>query len=275
MKPAPFDYVRAENAEETVAALGEFGDDARLLAGGQSLVAMLSMRLARPKVVVDIARVGELAYIHRQGAALEVGAAATQADLERFPDLARLCPLLALAVPHIGHMQTRNRGTVCGSIAHADPTSELPLCLAALGGDVVLHSMSGRRMVPAQDFQVGMLATACRADEMVEAVRFPVARPEEGHAFREACIRRGDFALVAIAAIVGGDAIRFAVGGLSDRPEARVWPRLSGAALDDTLNDLAWELGGMSDQHASARHRRDLLRRLGRQAVEEAAACGG
>lgn len=275
MKPAPFDYVRADSAEETVAALGEYGDEARLLAGGQSLVAMLSMRLARPKVVIDIARIGELAHVRRRGVALEVGAAATQAALARFPDLARLCPLLALAIPHIGHAQTRNRGTVCGSIAHADPTSELPLCLAALGGDVVLRSRAGRRTVPARDFQLGMLATACRAEEMVEAVRFPVARPEEGHAFREACIRRGDFALVAIAAIIGGDGIRFAVGGLSDRPEVRVWPRLSGDALDDALNDLAWELGGASDQHASARHRRDLLRRLGRQAVEEAVTCGG
>jgi len=235
MKPAPFDYLRADNAEEAVAALGEYGDDARLLAGGQSLVAMLSMRLARPKVVVDIARVDELAYVRRQGTMLEVGAAATQADLARFPDLTRLCPLVALALPHVGHAQTRNRGTVCGSIAHADPTSELPLCLAALGGDVVLRSHAGRRVVPVEDFQLGMLATACRAEEMVEAVRFPVARPEEGHAFGEACIRRGDFALVAIAAIVGGfNQIRGALlGGLL----IGVVDNLSGAYVSAAYRD--------------------------------------
>ncbi len=270
MKPAPFDYLRAAGVEDAVAALAETGADARLLAGGQSLVPMLSMRLARPALVVDISRVEALAYVRRHDGHIEVGAAATQARLEAFPDLARLCPLLALALPHVGHVQTRSRGTVCGSIAHADPTSELPLVLAALGGEVVLRSRSGRRTVPAGAFQTGMLATACRPDEMIECVRFPVAAAGEGHAFREACIRRGDFALVAVAAVVGRESVRIAVAGLSDRPEVRTWPRLDGEALDAALHDLAWELGGIDDQHASARYRRELLRRLGRRAVEEA-----
>ena len=143
MKPPRFDYVRAASVEEAVETLAEHGEDARVLAGGQSLVAMLNMRLLAPAVVVDISRVPALATITRTRNAIEIGAAVTQAAALWFDGLAAQLPLLARALPFVGHRQTRARGTVCGSIAHADPSSELPLCLAALDGEVVLRSVRG------------------------------------------------------------------------------------------------------------------------------------
>jgi 2-furoyl-CoA dehydrogenase FAD binding subunit len=151
MKPAPFDYFRPRTVEEALKALGDHGEAARVLAGGQSLVAMLNMRLAQPALVVDIGRLTALDRIAVEGDRLMVGAAVTQATLERWPGLAEQAPLLAAALPWVGHFQTRNRGTVCGSIAHADPSAELPLCLAVLGGEVVLRSFRGRRAVMGGD----------------------------------------------------------------------------------------------------------------------------
>lgn len=273
MKPAPFDYLRPASAEEAVAALAAAGEDARLLAGGQSLMAMLNMRLVQPALLIDISGLGALDYIRLDGDALTVGAAATQAALERRAGLADEVPLLALALPWLGHYQTRNRGTVCGSIAHADPSAELPLALLALGGEVMLRSRRSRRTLAAGDFFTGMLSTVRRGDELVEAVRFPRRRPGEGHAFREVALRHGDFALCAVAAIAGAERVRLAVGGVADRPVARDWPLLSDSALDDALTDFAWELGAGDDAHASAVYRRSLVRKLGRAAIAEAIAC--
>jgi 2-furoyl-CoA dehydrogenase FAD binding subunit len=273
MKPAAFDYLRPQSPEEAVGALANAGEAARLLAGGQSLMAMVNMRLVQPALLIDISGLRALDYLRLDGDALTVGAAATQAALERRAALAEEVPLLALALPWLGHYQTRNRGTVCGSIAHADPSAELPLCLVALGGEVLLRSRRSRRSLPARDFFTGMLSTARRGDEMVEAVRFPRRRVGEGQAFREVALRHGDFALCAVAAIAGTSRLRLAVGGVADRPVARDWPMLSGGALDDALNDFAWELGGSDDAHASAQYRRSLVRKLGRVALMEALSC--
>ena len=187
MKPAAFDYVRADSAAEAVALLAEYGEDARILAGGQSLMAILNMRLAAPRVLVDIHRVTDLAAIAVRDGRICVRAAATQAMLGRHAGLADSAPLVAQALPHLGHFQTRNRGTVCGSVAHADPSAELPLCLATLGGEVVLRSQRGARTLPAREFFAGMLQTARGADELVEEVRFPAAQPE---AARTGLLRR-------------------------------------------------------------------------------------
>jgi 2-furoyl-CoA dehydrogenase FAD binding subunit len=274
MKPASFDYLRPDTPDEAVAALAEFGGDARILAGGQSLMAMLNMRLARPKLLVDIGRLAPLSEIRVDKGALVVGASVTQAVLEARPALRDEAPILKLALPWVGHYQTRNRGTVCGSIAHADPSAELPLCLLALGGEVVLRSRRGRRIIAADDFLLGMLSTARRDDEMIEAVRFPLRREGTGTAFREVAQRHGDFALVACAALASKDGIRFAVGGVASRPVACDWPDgLAGGGLDDALNDFAWELGAVDDAHASARYRRELVRRMGRAVIEEAQRC--
>ena len=274
MKPASFDYLRPDTPDEAVAALAEFGSDARILAGGQSLMAILNMRLASPKLLVDIGRLAPLSEIRVEKGALVVGAAVTQAALEVRPSLRDETPLLQLALPWVGHYQTRNRGTVCGSLAHADPSAELPLCLLALSGEVVLRSRRGRRTIAADDFLLGMLSTARRDDEMIEAVRFPLHREGGGIAFREVAQRHGDFALVACAALASKDGLRFAVGGVASRPMACDWPDgLGGAALDDALNDFAWELGAVDDAHASARYRRELVRRMGRAVIEEARQC--
>jgi 2-furoyl-CoA dehydrogenase FAD binding subunit len=270
MKPMAFDYLRAESLEAALEALQQGGEDARLLAGGQSLIAMLNLRLARPAILIDISRLEPLAYIREEGGMIEVGAAATQAELLRRPGLSETLPLLAMALPHVGHYQTRNKGTVCGSIAHADPSSELPLCLAVLGGEVVLRSASGRRTLSAGEFQTGLLSTARRADEIVTAVRFPGVDPGAGHAFTEMTRRHGDLAIVAVAVKASRQTLRIGIGGVADRPIVHELPVQTDSALDDALNALAWELDAMDDIHATARYRRELVRRLGRRMVEEA-----
>ena len=273
MKPPRFDYIRADSVEEAIEALAEHGDDARVLAGGQSLVAMLNMRLVAPAVVVDISRVPELATIAHTGDAVEIGAAVTQAAVERLDGLAEHLPLVARALPFVGHYQTRARGTVCGSVAHADPSSELPLCLTALGGEVVLRSTRGTRTVTAADFQQDVLTTACEPDEMIVTVRFPLHAPGEGCAFTELGIRHGDFAIVAVAAVASATRVRVGIGGCADRPHVTEFPPPAGRALEDELNTLAWSLPFDDDHHASARYRRDLVRNLGRQTVEAAMQC--
>lgn len=270
MKPASFEYIRIDSADEACALLAEHGEDARILAGGQSLVTVLNMRLAQPQRLLDISRAKALDYVRVDGGKLVIGAAATQASVEWRPQLAREVPVLAQAFPNISHFQIRNRGTVCGSVAHADPSAELPLCLTLLDGEVVLRSRRGPRVLKADAFFQGMLVTARQADELVEEVRYPLAASGTGYAFEEFSSRHGDFAIVACAAAVSRDGIRFAVGGVADRPRAIALPPLAGSALDDALNDFAWELEARDDPHASAAYRRRLVRHLGRRVIEQA-----
>jgi len=269
MKPAPFDYVRATTLAEAHDVLAAEGADAAVLAGGQSLVPLLSMRMARPEVLVDIMHVRELGGIRLEDGAIRVGARVRQADLLAWPELAKHQPLLAQALPWIGHWQTRARGTVCGSIALADPSAELPLVLAALGGEIVLSSKTGRRKVQAADFFSGIMSTARRDDELIEAVSFPCRRPAERFAFREFARRHGDFAIVACAAIATESKVRLAVGGLADRPTVREFDD----ARDEALAAFAAELDARDDLHATADYRRNLVRRLGRITIEEARRC--
>lgn len=270
MKPQAFDYARPDSADEAVALLTDAGDDARILAGGQSLMAVLNFRLAQPSVLIDISRVPDLNYVRLDGGVLAIGAAATQGSVEWRAGLATEVPLLAQAFPHISHFQIRNRGTVCGSLAHADPSAELPLCLLALEGEVVLRSRRGRRTVAAADFFQGMLQTARAADELVEEARYPLAAAGVRYAFEEFSGRHGDFALCAVAAVVRPDGIRLAVSGVADRPRVKSWGRIAGAELDAAINDFAWELGARDDHHASAKFRRQLVRHLGRTAIDKA-----
>lgn len=261
MKPARFDYLRADSAEEAVLLLAQYGEDARILAGGQSLMAVLNMRFARPRALIDISRTPDLDFVRIENNHLVVGAATTQASVEWRKTLAEEVPLLALAFPHLGHFQTRNRGTVCGSIAHADPSAELPLVLVALGGSVVLRSSRCRRTLPAEEFFQGMLLTARQPDELIEAVRFPLRDAAFGYGFREVAMRHGDFALVAVAAVRNGKEAHLAVGGVADRPVAT---KLSGPQ-DEALNEFARSLAAQDDHHASAKYRRHLVRTLGKQ----------
>ncbi len=275
MKPAAFDYQRIHRAEEATAALAQLGEDARILAGGQSLMAVLNMRLAQPQRLLDISRCAPLQQLQLEPGALLVGAAVTQATVEWRPTLAQELPLLRRVFPHISHFQVRNRGTVAGSIAHADPSAELPLCLLALQGEVLLRSARAQRRVKAEDFFTGMLLTARRPDELVEAVRFPLAKPGQGFGFEEFSVRHGDFAICAVAVVADAQSLRIAVGGVADRPVARELPLLQGAALDDALNEWAWQLQARDEPQASAALRRQLVRHLGRRAVLQALADRG
>ncbi len=249
MKPAPFDYLRPASLGEALEALAS--DGAMALAGGQSLVAMLNMRLARPDLLVDIMHLAEL---RERG--LRVGAAVRQAEL------AGLHPLIDRALPHVGHYQTRGRGTFCGSVAHADPAAELPLCLVALGGRVHLASARGGRTVEAADFFEGPLMTAREEDELIAAVELPPPDPRAGYAFREVALRHGDFALAAFAAVADADGVRLAVGGVADTPVV-----LDGLVIDPDAIDAR------DDFHADAAYRRRLVARIGRATVEEALSC--
>jgi 2-furoyl-CoA dehydrogenase FAD binding subunit len=278
MKPRPFDYVRPDTVEEAVAILAEHGDEARILAGGQTLLAMLNLRVVEPAILVDITRIPELAAIREidahDGGKIEVGAAVTQNRLMALPALAQKLPLLAAALPFVGHFQTRNKGTVCGSVAHADPTSEIPLSLAVLEGEVVLRSSRGTRVLAADDFQQGMLATAREPDELITAVRFPVM--SVGVGFREVARRHGDFAIVAVAAVIeDAGSIRIGVAGMADRPAVRCIEADGASGISDAIERLAWELEGYEDVHASARMRRDLLRGIAPAVIEEARRCAG
>jgi 2-furoyl-CoA dehydrogenase FAD binding subunit len=267
MKPAAFDYVRASNLDEVLKVLGEEGGNARIIAGGQSLMAMLNMRLAKPGTLIDIMRLVELTRIEAKSGVVKVGAGVRQESLLTWPDLGRSLPLVALALPCTGHAQTRSRGTVCGSIAHADPSAELPLVLQALGGEVHLRSAKRRRRVAAKDFFAGMMATTRTDEELIEAVSFPIVH--QRCAFREVARRHGDFAIVAVAAVATDSGVRLAIGGVADVPVVREFPRLEGGTLDDALNAFAYELDARDDIHASARYRRDLVRMIGLDLVRE------
>jgi 2-furoyl-CoA dehydrogenase FAD binding subunit len=272
MKPAPFDYLRATSGAEALAALHQAGAEARVLAGGQSLLPMLNMRLARPHLLVDIMRIPDWQCVTDDRVALRIGAGVRQIAVERRPDLVQRQPRLAAAIAWVGHAQTRSRGTICGSVAHADPSAELPLVLVALGGTIHLRSRRRHRDVPATTFFTGMMATTRNDDEIIEAVSIPTARPGAGYAFREIARRHGNFAIVGCAAVADRSGVRLAVGGVADRPCAIDLPA-DPASFDDALNEFAWDLEARDDLHATARYRRELVRRVGRSVMLEAMQC--
>jgi 2-furoyl-CoA dehydrogenase FAD binding subunit len=246
VKPVAFRYERPESVEEAVAVLRE-NEDAKVLAGGQSLVPMLNMRLARPSVLVDVNRL-PLADVARDNGSWRVGALVRQAD----PRLAEI-PLLAEALPHVGHFVTRNRGTVGGSVAHADAAAELPLALAALGGSVVT---SAGRTIPAEEFFVTHFTTALEPGELVVETVWPAAAPGSRYGFEEFALRRGDFALCMTAAVAGPDALRVALGSVVDRPTViEVDPERPGESAAAQIQ--AW-----GSLHASADYQRQLVRVL-------------
>lgn len=273
MKPARFDYIRAADIAEAHTALAEFGKDARVIAGGQTLMPMLSMRLVRPKVLIDIMHLPTLGKIETSGGAIRIGAGVRQAELMAWPDLRDSLPLLKAALPWVGHAQTRSRGTVCGSVAHADPSAEIPLSLLALDGAVELSTRRGKRRVAANDFFTGMMSTTRADNELIEAVLIPKSQAGTGYAFQEFGRRHGDFAIVACAAVATDKSIRLAVGGVADKPTLRDLPALDGTALADALDAFAWELDARDDLHATARYRRELVRQMGLATIEEARKC--
>lgn len=225
MKAAPFAYVRPATLDDAVAELAATGGDGKVLAGGQSLVPVLAMRLGRPGTLVDINGVAGLDTIDRHGPVLRVGATTRQRQLERSPAAADV-PLLRLALPFVGHRELRSRGTVCGSLAHADPGAELPAVASCLGAALDIAGPRGRRTVAAAEFFQGAMTTAIGVDEVLAAVEFPVAGPGEGYGFAEIARRHGDFALAGVVTRVrsADGAVQEAVisgFGVSDRAATR------------------------------------------------------
>ena len=270
MKPAQFTYVRAESLAEALDALNEFGEDARIIAGGQSLGPMLNMRLAAPEVLIDIMGLQDLDRIEFSDDGAMAAACVTQARFMSRLELRRAQPLLHEAMPWIGHVQTRSRGTVCGSLANADPAAELPLLLATLGGAVIAQSKGGQRAIPAADFFEGMFETALKPDEMLLAVKFQAPAPGAGAAFIEVAERHGDFAIVAAAAAADGDGVTLGLGGIDAKPVVTRFDGLTAASARGALTDLAESLDPQSDPKADAAYRRRLARELGLKAVQTA-----
>jgi carbon-monoxide dehydrogenase medium subunit len=282
MKPPPLRYERADSVDGALSFLAENGPQTKVLAGGQSLVALLNLRLARPDVVLDIGPLSDLRHHGVTNGVLEVGAMTTQRELERDSAVAQACPLLGDAIPHVGHAAIRNRGTMGGTIAHADPAAELPVVLAALGGSVRLRSTQGDRTVPADEFFKGFLTTAARPDELLVSVSFPTAGDGSGAAFEEFARRPGDFALVSVACALerAGDgsvrSARLALGGVAGAPAVVGGLEQAGGVGVDEAAETAAEMVDQAispgdDVHGSTEYRRHLARELVKRAVRRAA----
>lgn len=242
MKAASFDYIKPATITQVLALLQDHGDDARLLAGGQTLMATLNMRLSEPQLVIDITGIESLRGIRLQGDALRIGALVTHTEIEFSPLVAQHAPLLKAAAPHIAHRAIRNSGTWGGSIAYADPAAEWPTCLLALGGTVIAQSPQGERRIDADDFFTGLYSTALRPDELLIACELPLARADHWFGFSELARRHGDYAIVGMAATARRDGaalkgLRIALLGLDATPlRARQTEiLLEGRALDAGL----------------------------------------
>lgn len=282
MKPAPFAYARARSLEHAIELLGSgaAGDgDARLLAGGQSLIATLNMRLSHPALLVDINHVAGLDRVAVKDGQVEIGALVRHAQAGRSPELARHAPLIALAIPHIAHPAIRNRGTLGGSIAFADPAAELPACLLALGGEIEIAGPSGLRTIKADDFFKRLFETALTPRDVLTAIRVPAAKPDSRYGFAEFARRHGDYAMAGLAASAraerGGLAdIRLAYFGVGSTPvRARhAEAALTNGNIDAAVAALARDLDPPDDVQASGAVKRHLagvlLRRVTRQMLE-------
>jgi aerobic carbon-monoxide dehydrogenase medium subunit len=284
LKPPPFEYFEAATVDEAIELLAAHGEEARLLAGGQSLMPLLNFRLLRPACLIDLNRIGSLAYVREHDGGVALGAMTRQRAAELSPLVQARAPLLAEALRLVAHPAIRTRGTIGGSLAHADPAAELPAVIVALGGTLAIQGAGGRRELAASDFFRSYLATALTPDEVLAEVRIPPLPPRTGSAFLEISRRLGDFALVGLAAVltVGADgtcaSARLVFTGVGPVPTvARQASReLAGqpveAALDRAAAAAADELTPDSDIHASAGYRRQVAGVLTRRALRLALA---
>jgi len=284
MKPAPFAYHRPGSVDEALALLAQHGGDAKPLAGGQSLIPAMNFRLARPAVLVDLNRLTTLAGIRGGADSLRIGAMTRQRAVERDATVARDAPLLAEALPHIAHPQIRTRGTVGGSLAHADPAAELPAVMVALGATFDLHSPRGKRSVPAEAFYTGLFTTALTADELLAEIAIPPRTPRSGSAFLEVARRHGDYALAGVAAVLTLDdagrcrEARIALLSVGDGPvlaikaaKAITGEKPTADAIHEAADAAASkDVDPPGDIHASAAYRRQLVGVLVRRALQRA-----
>ena len=273
MKASAFSYARATSVVNALELLAAHGDDAKVLSGGQSLMPAMNLRLIAPELIVDIGGIAELKGIAVKGGVLTIGALTRHVDLQRSPDIATHAPLLAEAVAHVAHPAIRNKGTIGGSLAHADPASELPACMVALDATILIRGQTGERRVPAGDFFTGIYETALSADELLTAVELPVARTGSAHFFCEFARRHGDYAIVGAAAqaIVAGDMLAdlrlvfFAVGDrplLAEAASKLINVAITPAILSDASTALEDELDPPEDQQATSSMRRHLAKVL-------------
>jgi carbon-monoxide dehydrogenase medium subunit len=273
MKASAFAYARATSVADALALLAAHGDGAKVLSGGQSLMPAMNLRLICPELIVDINGIAELRGIAVKGDVLEVGALMRHVDLLRSSEIAAHAPLLAQAIAHIAHPAIRNRGTLGGSLAHADPASELPACMLALNATIVISGPAGERRMAAEEFFTGIYETDLSAQELLVAVELPVARKNAAHFFDEFERRHGDYAIVGLAAqAIVKDGIfadlRLAFFAVGDRPVlAKAATKLVGievtaAMLSDASTALGEELDPQEDQQASVSMRRHLAKVL-------------
>ena len=282
MKPVAFDYYRPEAVSEALALLSEKGEEAAILAGGMTLGPMLNLRVVRPRAVIDISRIQSLKTITARSNIVVTGAGVVQSDALRANVIAREVPLLVMALPWVGHFQTRNRGTLGGSVAHADPSAEISLALVVCGGAVVLQSRRRQRRVLAREFFLGALTTQRQPDEMVTALEWPCAAPDTGHAFTEIAQRHGDFAIAAAGCSLRLDKtdqleeLSLGVGGVESRPVAIDVKGFLGRSASEIAAGLcehaAVSVTAMEDHSASADYRIALTRVLVERAVNDALA---
>jgi carbon-monoxide dehydrogenase medium subunit len=273
MKASAFAYARATSVSNALELLVAHGDRAKVLSGGQSLMPAMNLRLISPELIVDIGELAELRGIAVSGELLRIGALTRHADLARSPEIAAHAPLLSAAIAHVAHPAIRNRGTLGGSLAHADPASELPACMVALNATIIIRGQAGERRIAAEDFFTGIYQTALSPEELLVAVELPVVRKNSAHFFQEFARRQGDYAIVGLSAqaIVEADAfadLRLAFFAVGDRPVlAKAANKLVGVAvtpavLSDACTALVDELDPQDDQQASASMRRHLAKVL-------------
>jgi carbon-monoxide dehydrogenase medium subunit len=273
MKASAFAYARATSVSNALELLVAHGDKAKVLSGGQSLMPAMNLRLISPELIVDIGELTELRGIAVSGDIVRIGALTRHVDLARSGEIAAHAPLLADAISHVAHPAIRNRGTLGGSLAHADPASELPACMVALNATIIVRGQAGERRIAAQDFFTGIYETELSPEELLVAVELPVARKNASHFFREFARRHGDYAIVGLAAQAMVEAgaftdLRLAFFAVGDRPVlAKAAKKLVGAAvtpavLSDACDALSEELDPYGDQQAPASMRRHLAKVL-------------
>ena len=279
MKPAPFAYAKAKSLDHAIELLARSDGEARLLAGGQSLIATLNMRLSAPKLLIDLNGVAGLGGITVKNGMVEIGAMTRHAEAERSADIAKHAPLIALAMPHIGHAAIRNRGTIGGSIAFADPAAELPACLLAMGGEMDIAGPQSKRTVKADDFFKGLFETALGAHEVLTAIRVPAATKDMRVGFAEFARRHGDYAMVGLAASARSNGtglgdVRLAYFGIGAVPlrAKKAETRLTEGSIDEAVKALAADLEPSGDVQATGATKKYLagvlLRRVAKQLME-------
>jgi aerobic carbon-monoxide dehydrogenase medium subunit len=287
MKPAPFKYVAARSAEDAISHLSEYGGEARLLAGGQSLIPLMNFRVARPAALIDLRTCNDLSYLYREGDWLVTGPMTTQSTAEHSPLVRECCPLVSTTMRYLGHPTIRNRGTIGGTLAHADRIAELPGVAVALGAQMTAQGPTGRRTIEAEKFFIGDLTTALRPDEMLREIRFPVASSSHRSAFVEATNRHHDLAIVGVAVDLDlhpdgtCTGVRLAAVGVGPKParlqhaeaclrSSRVDNKTISEAGGSSLEDVEFE----DDVNASAAYRKHVMPGLVEQAVRAALRSG-